>query len=234
MHTRSIDQSPTAGGSGRLGVRHAARKDFDNLFQALQKGDLNSAQQAYSDLQQLRGQSSPSSSGATATSTDPVSNDWANLGSALQSGSLSAAQTAFQQLQSDAESAGQAAHQQSIRNAQSLYALMHSAQSAARNIAPPTAAAPQRSNATDTSSNPFAGIANSLEGLGQALKSGDIGSAQKVLTQLAQDFQTLSQKWSSGQLQNSTSAGGTTTTSSTTPTGGMELALALASAVPHG
>jgi hypothetical protein len=76
-------------------VRH---QDLDKLGQALQSGDLASAQKDYADIQSL-GQKGPLPNG------DPFLNsnreqDFEAIGSALQSGDLAAASQAFGQLAS--------------------------------------------------------------------------------------------------------------------------------------
>jgi hypothetical protein len=97
------------------------RQDFTQLSTALQSGNLQGAQQAFSNLEQLQGGPSSSSSGGStspATSgsgtagsgtagTNAVANDFAALGQALSSGDLSQAQSAFTQLQTDMQSAKQ-------------------------------------------------------------------------------------------------------------------------------
>lgn len=78
------------------------KADFQSLAQALQSGDLNSAQQAFASLQKdfpaTRASAASSAIAPAAGSTN--SNDLLNtLSKALQSGNLSAAQQAFAQLQ---------------------------------------------------------------------------------------------------------------------------------------
>lgn len=103
----SMLQSSSSSGSSR-------RQDFTQLANALQSGNLQGAQQAFSNLEQLQGgQSSSSSGGSTtsatpgsgASSTNPIANDFAALGQALSSGNLNEAQSAFTQLKTDIQSA---------------------------------------------------------------------------------------------------------------------------------
>ncbi len=81
---------------------------FQNLTAALQSGNLNSAQNAFSQIQSLM-QNSQSSQGATTQQASgqqsQFSADFAALGKALQSGDVSGAQAAFKQLQQDMQSA---------------------------------------------------------------------------------------------------------------------------------
>ena len=84
------------------------RQDFNNLAQALQSGDLSGAQQAFSDLQQLRQSSSSNLSSATQPSnqsTNVIAQDFTALGDALKSGDLSQAQSAFAKLGQDLKAA---------------------------------------------------------------------------------------------------------------------------------
>jgi hypothetical protein len=96
------------------------RQDYGQLASALQSGNLTDAQSAFAALQQaLQTQSetastasSTTSTSNTSTSNDPIANDLNALGQALSSGSLTQAQTAFSQLQSDIQTAEQAANPQ--------------------------------------------------------------------------------------------------------------------------
>lgn len=76
-----------------VGQQNSMQQNFQALAQAIQSGNLSSAQQAYASLTQ----NAPAQT-ANETSngqTDP----FAAIGSALQSGSISSAQTALQGLQ---------------------------------------------------------------------------------------------------------------------------------------
>jgi len=76
-----------------FGVRH---HEFRKLEQALESGDLSTAQQDFADIQNL-GQRGPFPSGNAFWNPDRQQ-DFEAIGSALQSGDLAAAQLAFQQL----------------------------------------------------------------------------------------------------------------------------------------
>jgi hypothetical protein len=105
---------------------------MQQLAQALQSGNVQGAQSAFSLLQttlppSLGGTASATGSASTAStsatsavtptgatgttsgSTNPLATDMQTLSQALQSGNLSAAQTAFAQLQQDASQAAQSA-----------------------------------------------------------------------------------------------------------------------------
>jgi len=72
------------------------RQDFATLAQALQTGDLSTAQQAYAALQKdLPNSSGAASPSGAATPNSPL----AKLGQALQSGDLPGAQQAFAAMQ---------------------------------------------------------------------------------------------------------------------------------------
>ena len=75
------------------------KDNFQKLGQALQSGDLSTAQQIFSSLKQLF----PNSSGSQtqSSSSNPVAGDLNALGQALQSGDLSKAQDAYATLQKD-------------------------------------------------------------------------------------------------------------------------------------
>jgi len=91
------------------------RQDYGQLASALQSGNLTDAQSAFAALEQaLQTQSGTASTASNTTSTtnDPIANDLNALGQALSSGSLTQAQTAFSQLQSDIQTAEQAANPQ--------------------------------------------------------------------------------------------------------------------------
>src|SRR5208337_4175079 len=86
-------------------------QDFESLANALQSGDLSSAQSAFSSLEQnLPGISqvlqSNSSSSSSSTQTSPVAQALQSLQSALQSGDLSGAQQAFTSLEKALQSTG--------------------------------------------------------------------------------------------------------------------------------
>jgi DNA-binding FadR family transcriptional regulator len=86
--------------------QNSVKQNFQQLSQALQSGDLATAQQAYATLMQsLPGQGSTSSG-----SQSPFQQAISSIGSALQSGDLSGAQKAMQSLQQTAQQAKGAHH----------------------------------------------------------------------------------------------------------------------------
>jgi hypothetical protein len=179
-----LDQSQSVGSTSVRSSIHQAHQDFDQLYQALQSGNLSAAKQAYSSFQQIQaGLATPSTAPATNatanTATNPVAADWSALGQTLQSGSLSSAQDALSKLGQDAQAAWQTHLQQETQNARSVYALMQSAQGT-------TATSAVTSTSTQPATN---SVQNDLNALNQSLQSGDTTAAQKLLTQLVQDLQ---------------------------------------------
>jgi hypothetical protein len=80
------------------------KNDFQQLGQALQSGNLSSAQQAYATLSQLVSQNPPP--GGASGQKNPLSLALSQIGGALQSGNLAGAQQAFSALQSAAQAHG--------------------------------------------------------------------------------------------------------------------------------
>jgi outer membrane protein assembly factor BamD (BamD/ComL family) len=74
------------------------KTDYQSLAQALQSGDLNAAQKAFTALQKDFPAKSSTASTSSTSSSNP-NNPMNALSQALQSGNLSAAQQAFAQLQ---------------------------------------------------------------------------------------------------------------------------------------
>lgn len=172
-----INQASALG--GRPAIKQA-RQDFEQMFQSLQSGNLAGAQQAYSDLQQLRSGASTTSGAVDATSTaaapttatpSPVAADWSSLGQALNSGSLSSAQDALTKLKQDAVAQWQA----KIQDAQASYALLAGTPGGGASTTTPTGSG---GNAVQTD----------LSNLQSALQSGDTAGAKQVLAQLQQDL----------------------------------------------
>jgi hypothetical protein len=85
----------------QTGSAASRRQDFTQLANALQSGNLDRAQKAYANLEQLLGQTSSSPASASGSSSDPITNDLSALGQALSSGDVTHARSAFTQLQSD-------------------------------------------------------------------------------------------------------------------------------------
>jgi outer membrane protein assembly factor BamD (BamD/ComL family) len=89
------------------GPQQQFQKEFQQLGQDLQSGNLSAAQSDFATLQQ----NSPSSSLIASTSTsNPIAQAFGQLGKDLQSGNLSAAQQDFSNIQQDVQSQGIPAH----------------------------------------------------------------------------------------------------------------------------
>jgi len=90
------DMSVSSAVSSTQQSQWAQRKSlFDQLGQALQKGDLQAAQAAFAALQQNAPQGPPPQNGQGNTSQNPFS----ALADALQKGDLAGAQQAFSQIE---------------------------------------------------------------------------------------------------------------------------------------
>lgn len=174
MSVSSVGLDKLIASSGGRSSIHQVNQDFDQLFQALQSGNLDAAQAAYGSFQQMQAglASSP------ATQANPVAADWSALGQAIQSGNLASAQDALGKLQNDAKAVWQSHLRQEIQHAQSVYALMQSAHgTSVASGAMPGSIQP----AVDS-------IPNDLSALNLALQTGDTAAAQKLLVQLEQDL----------------------------------------------
>jgi outer membrane protein assembly factor BamD (BamD/ComL family) len=141
------------------------RQDYGQLASALQSGNLTDAQSAFAALEQaLQTQSGTASTASSSTSTsntstsnnDPIANDLNALGQALSSGSLTQAQTAFSQLQSDIQTAEQAANPQTQGSGQWQRADWHDHQDqwggSASQSSPSTASSSNAYNSRNSSS----------------------------------------------------------------------------------
>ena len=82
-------------------------KEFQQLGQDLQSGNLSAAQSDFAALEQSSSQSSATSS---AQSNNPLAQDFTQLGKDLQSGNTSAAQQDFSKIQQDFQSQSTQAH----------------------------------------------------------------------------------------------------------------------------
>jgi DNA-binding FadR family transcriptional regulator len=207
------------------------RQDFSQLSSALQSGDLSGAQSAYSSLQKLL--QSRQNSAATPGSNVPntIQTDFAALGQALQSGDVNQARSAFSQLRSDLQARrntpiepppgqdqyvpggsrpGPSLTQQVQQDYARLAGALQSgdlsgAQSAFSNLQQALqsqgAGATQTTATSNSTTDP---IANDFNTLGQALSSGNLTQAQSAFSQLKTDIQTAQQAGS--QTQNLTQA----------------------------
>jgi len=189
MSVASVTNTQSQTAQSLRSTLHQAKQDFSQIYQSLQSGDLASAQQAYSSIQNLQATMSSQSVGGSTTSTgtadtigttasSTVATDWAALGQALQSGNLSTAQSAFSTLGQDARAAVQTQMQQAVQNAHTVYQLMGGT---------------NQSGSGSGASSTGNAVSNDLSALSADLQSGNTGNAQTVLAQLQQDLQSAGQ-----------------------------------------
>jgi hypothetical protein len=170
------------------------KPDFEQLLEAMQKGDLAAAQQALLGLQQkqatVQGNAPVSTAGtadstATPSATAPLPTDFSALGSALKSGNLTGAQEAFAKLQQDFLSLRQQSSPYgSLDHAAEVYSILQQF------------AATGASNPTTGSVNAFLSTIDKVNGevaaLKQALQAGDQSLSQDALARLLQDLRASS------------------------------------------
>jgi hypothetical protein len=108
--------SPNSGSSDpTIQSGQKAKDDFNQLGQALQSGDLASAQAAFQALQ--NDASKLKADAAASAKSDKVQQDLATVGKALQNGDVSGAQDAFAKLQQDVKAHGKHGHHQHPQSA---------------------------------------------------------------------------------------------------------------------
>jgi hypothetical protein len=139
-------------------------KEFQQLGQDLQTGNINQAQQDFSTL----AQNVPNG----AINASPVGQAFTALGQAVQSGNLSNAQQAFTNLEQDIQQASsQIGHRHSHGH--------HHAPN--EPLIPPSGA-----SSGSASTNP---LAQDFSSLGQALQSGNLAAAQQAYSAIEQGLQ---------------------------------------------
>src|ERR1035438_1851225 len=160
----------------------AQRKNlFDQLGQALQKGDLKGAQAAFAALQQNAPQGTAAQNGQGSGSGQSA---FAALGQALQSGDLAAAQQAYSQIQ---QTGGHRHHHHGSQSNSS--ATPTSAVAAASTTTAANGSGTQvGSTATNSiTQSPWAQTKSLFDQLGQALQNGDLKGAQAAFAALQQN-----------------------------------------------
>src|SRR5215475_2683997 len=90
--------------------QNGMRQNFQQLSQALQSGDLSSAQQAYASLIQALPSQGANGGNGTNGQSNPFQQAIQSIGSALQSGDISGAQQALQTLQTQMKGAHHGHH----------------------------------------------------------------------------------------------------------------------------
>ena len=97
-----LSSSLFSSNSQAISPQQQFQKEFQQLGQDLQSGNLSAAQSDFATLQQT----SPSASATASASTgSPIAQAFSQLGKDLQSGNLSAAQQDFANIQQDTQSA---------------------------------------------------------------------------------------------------------------------------------
>jgi outer membrane protein assembly factor BamD (BamD/ComL family) len=95
------------GTQSRQNTAQQLRKEFDQLGQDLQSGNLTAAQSDFAAMQRLMPQANSTS---TTQSTNPLAQDLNQLGQDLQAGNTTAAQQDFSKIQQDFQSQAPAHH----------------------------------------------------------------------------------------------------------------------------
>lgn len=162
------------------------KSNFDDLLEALESGDLDAAKAAYEKLTSSSSDSSSSSS--SDSSEDPFQEMLDEVGAALESGDITAAQDAVESNRpagpppppppSDSTSDTSSEETDAFS---SLVAAIQSGDTDAATEAYDTLTSLLGENTDEN--NP---LAQSLDQIGEALSSGDMTSAQQILSQMAQ------------------------------------------------
>ncbi|MBI4742258.1 MAG: hypothetical protein HY777_12090 [Betaproteobacteria bacterium] len=184
-------------GTNQSETRHTlkqGKQDFEQLLDAIQKGDLGAAQQALSGLQQLQpglragaqeAVAPAADSGATANGAQPLATDFATLGASLRSGNLDGAQDAFAKLQQDFRSLHQQNSQYgSLGRAAEVHAVLQQL-----GVTGPTGSAAANVSSFVSTLDKIKGDAGALQ---QALQSGNPSLSQDALARLLQDLHASS------------------------------------------
>lgn len=139
------------------------QKEFQQLGQDLQSGNLSAAQSDFATLQQLAPQNSSTASTSSTSSSSSIAQAFQQLAQDLQSGNLSGAQQDFATIQQDFHS--QAAQTQGQQTEGHHHHHRH--------------------GGGDSGSS---AISHLFEQLGTAFQSGNLSSAQQAYNTLMQDF----------------------------------------------
>jgi outer membrane protein assembly factor BamD (BamD/ComL family) len=102
-----LSSSLFSSNSQAISPQQQFQKEFQQLGQALQSGNLSAAQADFASLQQNSPSSSPTTSASTAS---PIAQAFSQLGKDLQSGNLPAAQQDFSNIRQDTQSQSTQAH----------------------------------------------------------------------------------------------------------------------------
>jgi outer membrane protein assembly factor BamD (BamD/ComL family) len=136
------------------------QKEFQQLGQALQSGNLSAAQADFATLQQ----NSPTSSAtSSASSGNPIAQAFSQLGKDLQSGNISAAQQDFSNIQQDTQSQSQSTQTSGHHH--------H-----------------HHGGGGGDSSSSQSTLAQEFSQLGQDLRAGNVSAAQRAYSAVQQSF----------------------------------------------
>lgn len=161
--------------------RQEIQREFQQLGQDLESGNLSAAQSDFAALQQLVPQNNSNST----QSNNPIAQAFNQLAQDLQSGNLSAAQQDYTAIQQDFQNqAAQAGSQ--FSQSQGVHGHHHH---------------------HGGGDNDGSEISQLFDQLGQALQSGDLSTAQQVFSTLQQDFQQFGQANASSSSQTSSETG---------------------------
>lgn len=155
------------------------QQEFQQLGQALQSGNLSSAQADFTTLQQQFGsstsstQSTSTTSASSSQSSSTFTQELNQLAQALQSGNLTAAQQDYSAVQQDAQNQTQKAHHHHHDR--------------------------DRSGSGSGNGNSQNLFAQSLDQVGQALQAGNLSAAQQAYSSFQQEFPQLAQSSSLSQ-----------------------------------
>lgn len=160
------------------------RQGFKTLASALQSGDLNAAQQAFTSLQPLLPNSSAGNQTPNVQSgsgQNQFSTDLSTLGKAIQNGDVTQAQNAFATLQQD---------MQSVQGQHHHHHHHHGSGSTQSTDSTTSNASSQSTNGSGQSQ-----FATDFSSLAQALQNGDLSGAQSAFATLQQDMQSAFQSF---------------------------------------
>jgi hypothetical protein len=171
------------------------RKDFQQLGQDLQSGNLSAAQSDFASIQQLQ---TGSSSTSSASSTSPTSSSSSTSSTSSSQSSNSVAQ-AFNQLSQDLQSGNLPAAQQDYAKIQQDFQSQGTQEHHHHHHQP------HHGEGSGTSGSGSDSISQIFGQLGQALQSGNLSSAQQAYNTLQQDFQQFAQNNGAPSTQSSQS-----------------------------
>ncbi len=174
------------------------KQDFEQLLEAVQKGDVSAAQQALSALQQVQAgvqgnqataavatDSSAANSSSALSGASPLATDFASLGTALKSGSLTSAQDAYAKLQEDLKATHRDSRQYgSLGRAAEVYSVLQQL------------GVTGSGDAAGSGAGSFVSAIDTVNGdvgaLKQAVQSGNQSLSQDAMTRLLHDLRSSS------------------------------------------